>query len=70
MNEYELTHTPKVGPVKEPSDGMNPKHDRGLCAVVPDAQLPQLLEQPSQPDEDSCRDRDNLTKGEGNERRP
>lgn len=33
MNEYEITHTPKVGPVKEPSDGMNSKHDRGLCAI-------------------------------------
>lgn len=22
MNEYEITHTPKVGPAKEPSNGM------------------------------------------------
>ena len=32
MNEY-ITTTPKVGPVKEPSAGMNPSHDRGLCAI-------------------------------------
>ena len=32
MNEY-ITPTPKAGPVKEPSAGMNPPHDRGLCAI-------------------------------------
>lgn len=33
MNEYEITHTPKVCPVNEPPVDMNPKHDRGLCAI-------------------------------------
>lgn len=33
MTEYEITHTPKLDPVKEPPVDMNPKHDRGLCAV-------------------------------------
>lgn len=33
MTEYEITHTPKVGPVNKPPVDMIPKHDRGLCAV-------------------------------------
>lgn len=30
---YEITPTPELDPVKEPPVDMNPKHDRGLCAV-------------------------------------